>query len=314
MTIYKRMGSIYTLHRYGEPRSPSLPHTASSKPINAGLKREAIIERTMDVLRQWKSSRFQNEAMVRHGLRVAFIFQGYRWSLSDAEAQSLTAEALRRLGYERPTWLDGQREHALPAENCRRCGAPVPAELLRDRRVNFCSDVCAKVNGTERMMERKRRDDEVYEAARDVIERSRHKARACKTCGTMFRPRHLTGHMTGEYCSPNCKQIGSRTLLEKNCLHCGTGFRGTYQSQMYCSRACYNAAGSRVLHDKICEACGTRFQATRKHARFCSDACQTISSRMSDPKRTPKRATPLLIDYLIIQAGGIVSDGAQPVP
>lgn len=303
----------FATYRYGARREVSLSRKGASRPIYEGEARYAMVDRVVAVLRNWRSSRFENEAATLYGIRSALVMCGHSWHQSDIEAKSIIRSAFCILGYQRPTWLEGQREHSIPAENCKRCGSEVPPELKRDRRINFCSDVCAKSHAVDRMIQTKNGGDEVYNAAMDTVRRSANPKRKCPQCGTKFRP----AFATGVFCSDACSKAARRIRPDRDCKQCGKTFRPRKSTSRYCSPSCAHQAQIKPRVETVktkphyvlrCQCCGTGFVSSRPHALYCSDVCQKTASRISNPVYRPKRISPLITDCLIIQAGGTIRD------
>ena len=132
------------------------------------------------------------------------------------------------------------------------------------------------------------------------------KARPCKGCGKMFKPRQ-TGNK-GLYCSRECaftnikmwKKPRARNVLMyckvwfMDCVVCGKHFVARNPNQKFCSEDCRYSNTLELLRKNyrknyikkpirilMCTTCGTRFNTSRWNARYCSSPCV--------PKRTNAR-------------------------
>lgn len=303
-------------------------------PIHKGQKRDHLVQKVMDLLRDWRQSPFEHEASCVYGLRSALCLQGYGWHRSDAEARSVVAEGLRLLGPERPSWEQGQREYVTPRENCNWCGVDLPEELLTGTRsVNFCSEVCARSAIRQRDYEGQQTDSYMFRSAWQTIMRTRNDTRPCKNCGVLFRP--LFGE--NEFCSKACVGAFRRTVPDRDCLQCRKRFRPRHGGTLYCSRKCH-AASLRTVPMRNCAECGTIFQphqnrrkdqpiccsracasALRKRlaplqqtcqccgaeyetrsarSLYCSGECVRLVNRFRTGKGIPKTLSPLVFDYI----------------
>ena len=82
-------GAGWTEFRYGD--ATLHPATLAGRkrqpaPLFSGERKKAAIQRTMDFLRDWRQSPFEQEAAVRAGLRSGLCLAGYPWERSDAAA------------------------------------------------------------------------------------------------------------------------------------------------------------------------------------------------------------------------------------
>jgi hypothetical protein len=322
-----------TEYRYGTPKPKK------HERIYRGEARQHVVQRAMDVLRDWRLSPFENEGTCRSGIRSALCLNGHGWHRADQEAAAIVAEGLRLLGATRPSWDQGQKEYVVPRENCSWCGVDIPDEFLHGRfNVRFCSDVCAKAAIAHRDYENDRKDSLAYRSAWDVINRSKNPSRPCKCCGRPFRPQHEKGQNTGEFCSRicagdfrqtvpprDCRQCKKRFKPRhagvefcsrpcvvdfrrvdrplKDCLHCGTAFRppNSTNPSKFCCRECQNAYGKPRQIERECEWCARTFVAAMPFARSCSKNCATYLSNARAGK-FPKRLNPPVFDYVFAMA------------
>lgn len=304
-------------------------------PILRGQKRRHVINKAIDVLRDWRKSPFEHEGAVRAGIRSALCLCGHGWHRSDEQAAEIVAAALHAIGAVRPTWEQGQREYVEPRENCARCAVELPDEM-RNVGARFCSEECARFAIEYRDFEIRSMSDAMYKAAQDVIMRSKHHTRNCVRCNNPYRP--LFGQ--SRFCSKECADLAAvvlpaidcgncgRTFKPKNryiaycsrtcaaearvvaperaCETCGKSFRRAIGNSAgrgkYCSRQCAVAARSVVHLHKVCACCGAHFTAKGSKAKFCSMRCAQLANTFAHG-RPPKRIAPLVLDYLFRTQG-----------
>ena len=273
----RKTSAEWRLYRHGSPKRE--PH----KPIFRGQARNHVINKTADVLRDWSLSRFQHEAAAVQGLRSALCIEGYGWQRADRESHEIVAAALRILGYSRPSWNEGQRQFTIASENCNWCGKDVPPDLMVDRPTNYCSEVCARSALQRRQFEDRRRTDEAFNAAWDVIQKSRNPVKSCAQCGDPFRP--VTDDPKRRYCSIKCRQAALRTIPDRDCRNCGKRFRPQRVDGIYCSLAC-SAEGQRAhVEPRPCNYCGDIFRPARADrpgrppSRYCCMLCKYKGAR-----------------------------------
>jgi hypothetical protein len=149
----------------------------------------------------------------------------------------------------------------------------VPDEIqFGDHRIGFCSEECAKSARAHRDRGVRSTYDKGYRAAQAAIARLRNPIKACKHCGTKFRP-HFDHN---EYCSHACS-VEHRTRPDIACAHCGTAFRPKTDDTKYCSQTCAGLA-ERTVPDQHCIECGTPFRVSqfaidKGKGKFCGSAC-----------------------------------------
>lgn len=278
-------------YRYGSAKPVTLPR------VFQGDKRRHVVSRVMDMLRDWRTSPFEYEGTVRASVRSGLCMQGHKWAVADEEAAYLLEESFRLLGVKRPTWEQGQREYADPAENCRWCARPIEGQEKTTRRLFFCSEECGRTAFHKRDYEDGWRHSAVGRAAYEMIERSRATARSCKHCGQMFKPRR--DGVDQDYCSQPCFRAASTYLPDRKCRQCGKMFhvRTARRTSNYCSQECYNKQ-RKAGFAATCEWCSKRFTAHNPHTKYCSDNCRHCISGIKSGKWEPKRVTPPVFDYV----------------
>jgi hypothetical protein len=257
---------------------------------------------------------------------------GHDWHHADADAAALIDEALRRLHARRPSYDEGQREYSVSPDYCSWCHSPLE-DVPGTRKVSFCSDVCARSAVSAREINHHRNETRAFNAAWEVISRSRHPQRECEECGKGFRPIRMdspnrfcsakchhayAGRVLARpprtcptcktsfqpatskqvHCSPACGFAARRTVLPRECRHCGTTFRPTSNSGgAFCSRACHYAHGHGT-HACSCSWCGRDFVAKAAHAASCSEACR-LAERKFRLGSAPQRLTPHVFDHFV---------------
>lgn len=332
----KRAGTVdrvYLRHRLSwqiglhDWRKSQMQPPKKHEPIYRGEARQHLVQRVMDVLRDWRLSPFENEGAATAGLRGALCLKGYGWEKANREASEIVAEGLRLLGAVRPTWEQGQREYSVPKENCSWCYGPIGDDLLRDqRRTSYCSDVCARAAIAHRDFGDRRNNSESYQAAWDTIYRTRHPARECLECGKSFRPQAADGVYCSracahkrqhpdrhcqqcgktfrprgdhsKFCSSDCASSSQRTLMDRHCQFCAKLFRPSEDSVRFCSIQCVNLGRSLIQIPRECEWCGGRFMAKSPKGRCCSHPCSNTFAAFRAGRWVPKRISPPVFDYV----------------
>ena len=213
----------------GPPRHP---------PILRGESLRAAVDRTVEVMRDWRFTPFENEGTVRAAIRSAFCLQQYGWHRADQQAAAIVAEALRLMGAKRPTWEQGQRHYTIARETCRQCGGQLDEEQITygDR---FCSGECARIAITRRSFQHHDERDRLYRRALKIIRISRKPVKECAQCGKEFQQRGENGD--GKFCSMRCYQANLKQRapsVRKQCLYCGTHFLAKHPKAAYCQEEC----------------------------------------------------------------------------
>lgn len=280
----------------------------NSKKIKArqfikGEHREHVINSVMDVLRDWRSSPFENEGSLRAGLRSALCLEGHGWMRSDMEAERILAECFRIMGAKRPTWAQGQREYVEPRENCAWCSALLPEELQRGgSRSMYCSDVCARSAIERRTVAGKVNRDRAYTTAYDALRRLKSPIRQCSHCSRNFRSAHSSQH----FCSTECRAASRIVVPMCTCNQCGVQFRPRMSSRMvaegrgkFCSIECKAKHQREERFNRECIFCSASFVSSSRKAEYCSSSCKNASYRASQGI-FPAKLNVRLFDYLFI--------------
>jgi hypothetical protein len=258
-----------------ERRDTKVPVTlACVRPIHKGEKRQHVIQQVINVLRDWRSTPFENEGAAIAGLRSALCLEGHSWRRSDAEAHEAVSTALRLLGAKRPTYDQGQREHTERDGVCVWCAGEIaPGDTAYGRTDRFCSTSCAASMRAHRAEEWDQRSSAINRAAARIIARERLEPLPCLHCGTLFRPLNVDARGR-KFCSHECAGAARTVLPSRQCGHCTKNFQPRTSGTRFCSAQCRSTA-QRTLHPRICEhpACGALYRPQDKDQRFCSTQC-----------------------------------------
>ena len=241
--------------------------------IFEGDARSAAIGRIVNALLHWKASPFELEAETLVSVRSALCSHGYGWARSDFEARALVTESLALLGAQRPSWEEGQREHAVAREDCRWCAMPVPPELTLGKFEHcFCSAKCARNTLRFQSFSERSYSDALYEAAHRTLQRLRNPIQNCRQCKRPFHP--IFAHHV--FCSQTCHGAHSVIHQPRECPQCSEVFKPSGGHTKFCSTRCRDAA-RRTRPMLICEVCESPFTSknhtTPGKGRFCSRAC-----------------------------------------
>lgn len=291
----------YSDYRYGAKRSVTLPPvgTMPHAPVFTGHKRQAVIDRVMTVMRDWRDTPFQKEAAVRHGLRQGLCLEGYAWLRADIAAEDIVAHCFRLMGAKRPTWEQGQREYVTPREQCSWCQGEIDAGLLGgEHRIGFCSDVCARAALDRRDRANMRGYDHAVQAARLIIRRVKNGRRSCEWCQKSFFPVNRVN--SNRFCSYACTRSSSRLRQERSCAGCGKAFTPRQDHKVkYCSQAC---ARKHYARPAICLWCAKPFLANSPAAASCSKACTNRRLKFASGAWKPKVISPPVFDAIFKMA------------
>lgn len=257
----------YAEYRYGTGKKPTL------SPV--WLEKRGPHERSVDgvvaALKRWRLSPFENEAQARYALRNYLLADGSAWEHSDVVAAATIEEAFRLIGAKRPSWFEGQREHAGARVQCLWCGGLIDDEdQVHGRR--FCSVLCAKSCRLQRSDRASRHTDYTYQRALIEIMDANGSERPCKACSKPFRSRFRAT----EYCSRECFAI-VRRLPDRSCLSCSEVFKPSDHTKKYCCKTCAyeGIAKDREwrLPEVCCTVCRAIFRPKTTSAMYCSKRC-----------------------------------------
>lgn len=332
-------GAGWTDYRYGSTKKKPtlakvslLPDANDYAPLDR-KKKKAVVSAVMDLMADWRTSRFEHEGACVAGLRSAFCLRGARWFDADIEASSIVRTALANLGAARPTWEQGQREYCVSRENCSWCGGAVSEELLGGgRRVSFCSTDCARSAMAQRDQEGRRWEGYMCRSAFATIAKLKNAARSCMHCGNLYR----SEVKTSRFCSHACAVAKQITIRPRPCKGCGVPFRPRTAAGLYCSKECAGLVKKPVpmcrcancgidfqpkrrpneatpttcgmkcaavlrsrstMYAGTCECCGGAFTSTARNARFCCSECSRLVGRFRTGEFVPKKLTPRVFDY-----------------
>lgn len=267
----------YRVYRFGpEPKKPA------HDPIYKGKERREIVSAVKRVLKRWRLSHFQHEASCRNGLRAALCMKGYGWRRADDEAAAIVAEALHAIGAKRPSWVEGQRQYAVPRENYQWCASPLDeAVYARGRR--FCDDVCQK-SARERdakwhtHVQGMQHSAALYIAMQDAIP-----SKPCGWCGKSFRPKTPEAYHETETCSIECREnLLISHIPKRHCDQCGKLYQPAKTHSTYCNEECRtdhknekrNAESQARRAPRPCDHCGKMFTPSKSNQMFCGPRCK----------------------------------------
>ena len=255
-------------YRHGPKKKVTLPVVFKKQ------ERRHVVSQVMDELRDWRSSHFENEGSLRHGLRSAMCLQGQSWLAADHEAAGLINAASQQFGITRPTWEQGQVDYTVSPDHCAWCTSTLPAEMTEgNRRGRFCSAHCAKAAITNRDYLSKSRTTAIIRSAFNIVQRSKTKKRICAHCGDPFHP--VRDCKSQFFCSVRCKATAQMNIPERPCDHCQSMFRPPANSRRFCSRTCYTAASERPL--VRCEECRCVYRQKRSKSPYCTADCSATA-------------------------------------
>jgi predicted nucleic acid-binding Zn ribbon protein len=255
----------------------------AQKAIIRGQRRQHVIGRIIDILDDYRLSKFENEGAIRAALRSALCLQGHGWRPSDEESETLLATAFRKMGAKRPTWIEGQPEYITPRENCIRCGDALDDETM-EKRGRFCSDVCRGSAAVYREAIDRYASRQVYSRSWYVVAQASAPERPCTMCGKAYR----SAFPQQKFCSYDCSHAADRNpARRRQCARCNAAFvdhQCGSRPQRFCSTECRLAAWKPSSF--TCCECGTEFEA-RHAARFCGAKCRNTSNYRREMESSP---------------------------
>jgi hypothetical protein len=229
--------------------------------------RPRMIRAAAEILSHGEPSLFRYEAHCRHAIRSHLCLEGALWAEADQRAASIVTAALDRIGAVRPTWHEGQLEHAenfeIEHRNCAMCGARSGEDLVFTHG-KYCSALC------------------------------RHRAmggeRPCEQCGKVYQT-YKSHH---QYCSRRCWDAAQTIHIERPCEHCGVVFKpasrlGHGKSIRFCSISCANRARRKPIPEAQCIVCMSIFTPKRPGKTVCSQSC---AGKRASSLRWVKRVEP----------------------
>lgn len=288
----------YVEYRYGTAKPVTLAGRKGSPPVLKSGRRDHLIHRVIDLMKDWTLSQFEHEAPAKQGLRQALCLEGIRWARADLAACDVVDEAIRRIGAKRPNWIEGQLYYSTSPDFCSWCLGPIDGDHSRAQR--FCSTVCASAALEHRAGSDLRYTDAVQRSAKRLIAREAAEPQHCAYCDRIFR----TDAPGQRYCSNACAsrdQKGDRLLSEIACAACGMIFRPPNRKQRYCSVKCARpaivAARAAELSGEVrtCACCGARFTPKDPRAIYCSAKCSVTMGRRAYAARKKAERQPRLV-------------------
>ncbi len=251
---------------------------------------EAILHRTVELMKTWRTSTFEFEGPARYGIRRSLVLRGgWHWHDADACAAEIVEKALAIMGAVRPTWQQGQPEFGDNSLTIRTrcvnegCGKVISDERLIPGKTKYCSDNCgraARARWNRYHVERMTSVERIAEIqARSLAAR----AAVCVRCET-----HFVANQIGQiYCSVECQRLDRRTVEHKTCEQCGMLWRPrqTTKANRFCSAACLSDFRKEMRGERTCESCGSSFAAGpyNRGQRDSGCACARQSAAMGRP-------------------------------
>jgi predicted nucleic acid-binding Zn ribbon protein len=264
-------------YRYG---TDAKPISLAGKPILKADARKAIVGRVVRLMKDWQLSPFEHEGNCCHGLRSRMCLDGHSWRRSNAEAAAIVGDAIKVLGYRRPTWEEGQRDAVNGTDYCSWCHGRLDEETT-SRKQMFCSAECATMAVTHRQRKSTEYEGAVLRSARRLITKSKAPSKPCRYCGDTFQ----SDREDAEFCSNRCAsrwQKGDLLLKDITCEGCGAVTKPANRGQKFCSLTCrsttlWNRERERLASVvKQCQGCGSDFSPTSETSLFCSKRCGNL--------------------------------------
>lgn len=291
-------------YRYGQPaKKVALPQVFERD------RRKGLISNLMDELQDWRNSPFEREGELRAAIRSEICLNGHPWGVADSEAAQLIAEAFKRHGFSRPSWLEGQPHYAAGFDRCNWCGEAF-AEGMASAGRRFCSAVCARKMLDNRYLLRGSERDAVSRSAYRTILKETLPPQTCGFCACLFR----SDDRNARYCSLNCGLKGAvhkRGRRQKSynhkCHHCGVGFQSSSPVSKFCCSAHRSTFFRRpaalatisVLPESRCGCCDEIFLPSRLGNKYCSARCASVmAKRAAYARRRPNEKQPSNVIYL----------------
>ncbi|MFS8124203.1 hypothetical protein QD336_17425 [Rhizobium sp. BR 250] len=299
--------SGWKAYRYGQSTNKvTLPQ------VFKGEARKGVVSGLMDELQDWRDSPFEREGALRAGIRSEICLEGYSWAAADNEAANLIAEAIKRHGFARPSWLEGQPHYSASFDRCNWCGGDLAGDMSRVG-LRFCSAGCARkmldnrylCNGAER--------DAVWRSAYRVIQRELLPPKPCGFCGQPFQ----NEDRNARYCSLKCGLKGAvhkkrrpAKTYDQKCHHCGEGFQSSSPISKFCCTAHRSAFFRRpedlkavsVLAEKRCLCCNDTFKPARLGTKYCSARCSSVmGKRAAYARKRSGQKQPSNVIYLTVE-------------
>lgn len=249
----------YSEYRYGNSQSAVYNPAARRRQLLKGQQREHVVGKVETLLRQWTQSKFEYEGTCRHSIREALCLLGYRWQVSDIEAEGIVQEALNRIGAKRPTWAEGQPYYTDARENCINCGNAIRPEDYGPK-AKFCSVECASALHRRMAAQDEKLSTGIARIAKDTVRKARQPSKKCEHCERTFVP--------------------------------------SYNSHgRFCSHRCYHDHERVPTREAQCEWCSKKFTATRSDAKFCSKSCSEQIGQVRRGKWLPKQLSGPVFDF-----------------
>lgn len=283
-------------------RAPITLAGRARRQIFAGKERESVVQKVMDLLRDWRLSPFENEAATHYGIRSGLCIAGNGWNASEAEASSLLAEAFRLLGHQRPDHNEAHWSYTVGPDYCSQCVGPMSEEdIAKGRR--YCSADCAKKALLCRTHEDAWYRDNTAWAAYRMVLKDRGEKRTCMQCGDPFGV--VRENAATKFCSEACAGAYRRiNLPPRPCRNpaCGKPFvpPSSNPDAMFCCRECRIESDSLAQFDCRCIVCNKLFPSHKPGSQFCGQPCRVTAHKVRSGKI--RRISPPVFDYMITMA------------
>jgi hypothetical protein len=240
--------------------------------------------RPLSILAKGEPTKFAFEGACRHGLRSRLCLEGQPWATADKFAGEVVSEALRRLGAERPMWIEGQPEAAQVVGERRftcayqPCGRPIPeyrGHHIGGQGVKFCSDECAHAAHDYRNRLTVENANSALAAAwRAARSGESELTKTCVGCGETFAVKKWRD-VHRQYCTHACFTRHKMKWAPRPCAACGKTFKPLKRDSKYCSNACKGIGKVKPKGERQCKGCGTGFtpRFPGSPMKFCSRKC-----------------------------------------
>lgn len=262
----------YATYRYGSTKPVSLPR------IFTGQKRQHMVGKVMDLMRDWRYSPFEHEGAARAGVRTALVLDGKGWHQADFEAEALVGEALHLMGAKRPSEAEAAPEYTIAKEHCANCHGPLDDESIANHE-RFCCPECRTAMRTYRNARYWLQMTITARWAYEVARREGIPERDCQWCGRLFKPATPeTVTCSRAHAAKLREQKAGRGIPMRACENpaCGKQFQPSKRVVKYCCDSCFREHQAAISVEKLCEnpACGKPFKGRYAFQKYCGGKCR----------------------------------------
>lgn len=274
----------YATYRYGSTRPVSLPR------IFTGQKRQHMVGKVIDLMRDWRYSPFEHEGAARAGVRTALVLDGEGWHRADFEAEALVGEALHLMGAKRPSEAEAAPEYTVAKENCANCHGPLDDESIANHE-RFCCPECRTAMRTYRNARYWLQMTITARWAYEVARREGIPERDCQWCGKLFKPATPdTVTCSRAHAAKLREQNAGRLLSERECKRpgCNKVFHPQSKKVEYCSTACHREHQAELIGPQLCAnpTCGKVFHPRFAFEKYCDAKCRrAVENRRTLPEK-----------------------------